>query len=72
MQMSLQLTYYTLHRKFAPTYETASTRAFLKGRTETTRVLSSESRAWCEAMRNKNVTVSWTMAVVANDRVHTG
>ncbi|KAI9592860.1 acyltransferase ChoActase/COT/CPT [Syncephalis fuscata] len=54
MQMALQLTYYTLHHKFAPTYETASTRAYLKGRTETVRTLSTDSRAWCEAMRNKN------------------
>ncbi|RKP28189.1 carnitine acetyltransferase [Syncephalis pseudoplumigaleata] len=52
VQMALQLAYYTMHRKFAPTYESASTRIYLKGRTETVRTLSSESRAWCEAMHN--------------------
>ncbi|KAI8048676.1 acyltransferase ChoActase/COT/CPT [Syncephalis plumigaleata] len=55
VQMALQLAYYRLHNKFAPTYETASTRMYLKGRTETVRSLSADSVAWCEAMRNPNV-----------------
>ncbi|RKP27779.1 acyltransferase ChoActase/COT/CPT, partial [Syncephalis pseudoplumigaleata] len=55
IQMALQLAYYTMHGKFTPIYETASTRAYLKGRTETVRSLSPESRAWCEAMRNPAV-----------------
>jgi carnitine O-acetyltransferase len=57
IQMALQLTYYNLHNKFAPTYETASTRMYLKGRTETVRTLSADSRAWCEAMRDPKLSV---------------
>ena len=34
------------------TYEPAQTRAFLCGRTECIRTVSSESKAWVEAMRN--------------------
>lgn len=63
IQMALQLTYFTIHGKPTPTYETASTRAYLKGRTETVRSLSMESRAWCEAMRNSDVPVGITNAI---------
>ncbi|KAJ1954838.1 hypothetical protein GGI12_005701, partial [Dipsacomyces acuminosporus] len=42
-QLALQLTYYRLHGTFAPVYETASTRQYLHGRTETVRSLTSES-----------------------------
>jgi carnitine O-acetyltransferase len=58
MQMALQLTYYTIHKEVTAVYETASTRAYLKGRTETTRSLSKQSRAWCEAMRNPSVSTA--------------
>ncbi|XP_020625298.1 peroxisomal carnitine O-octanoyltransferase-like isoform X3 [Orbicella faveolata] len=35
VQMAIQLSYYRLHRKPAPTYETAQTRQFYHGRTDT-------------------------------------
>ncbi|KAJ1759028.1 hypothetical protein LPJ58_002491 [Coemansia sp. RSA 1591] len=39
-QVALQLTYYRVHGALAPVYETASTRQFLHGRTETVRSLT--------------------------------
>ncbi|KAJ3045926.1 hypothetical protein HDV00_006192 [Rhizophlyctis rosea] len=44
MQMALQLTFYRIHQFCPPVYETASTRAFLHGRTETCRSLSEDSQ----------------------------
>ncbi|KAJ1826421.1 hypothetical protein LPJ56_002185 [Coemansia sp. RSA 2599] len=52
-QLALQLTYYRLHNAFAPVYETASTRQFLHGRTETVRSLTSESADFMRAMCDK-------------------
>ncbi|KAJ1669190.1 Carnitine O-acetyltransferase mitochondrial, partial [Spiromyces aspiralis] len=49
VQMALQLAYYRLHGQPCATYETASTRAFLHGRTETIRSCSSESLAFTKA-----------------------
>ncbi|KAL1921469.1 uncharacterized protein VTP21DRAFT_11185 [Calcarisporiella thermophila] len=55
VQMALQLAFYSLHGTFTATYETASTRQFLHGRTETLRSLSVESRVFCEAMVNGSI-----------------
>ncbi|CAF0810070.1 unnamed protein product [Didymodactylos carnosus] len=56
-QLCLQLGYYQLHHRAAPTYETASTRRYYKGRTETCRTCTSEVIQWCKAMVDeKNVT----------------
>jgi carnitine O-octanoyltransferase len=52
-QLCLQLAYFKLNgNKPASTYETASTRRFYRGRTETVRTCSPESVAWCHAMTN--------------------
>ncbi|KAJ1552943.1 hypothetical protein HK405_009475 [Cladochytrium tenue] len=48
-QMALQLTYFRLHGARPPVYESASTRRFLGGRTETTRSLSVESATFFES-----------------------
>lgn len=48
MQMAIQLTYYRIHKQVTPVYETASTRMFKHGRTETTRSLSSYSKNFVE------------------------
>lgn len=45
-QAALQLAYFRLHDRFAPTYESVSTRRFRAGRTETGRVLSVELAAF--------------------------
>ncbi|OLY81656.1 Carnitine O-acetyltransferase, mitochondrial, partial [Smittium mucronatum] len=49
-QMAVQLAYYRLFDQFVATYESASTRSFAHGRTETARSISVHSVAWCRAM----------------------
>ncbi|KAG8943132.1 Carnitine O-acetyltransferase mitochondrial [Tulasnella sp. 424] len=65
-QMVIQLAYHRLVASTSPhkngrrrdggTYEAASTRGFLKGRTETVRVVTEESMAWCDSMDDSNTT----------------
>ncbi|XP_077967038.1 peroxisomal carnitine O-octanoyltransferase-like [Styela clava] len=50
VQTCLQLTYMRIHGKPAPTYETATTRGFYNGRTETCRTCTPELVAFCTAM----------------------
>ncbi|XP_071451715.1 peroxisomal carnitine O-octanoyltransferase-like isoform X3 [Hetaerina americana] len=52
IQMVLQLAYYRLHGRPAPTYETATTRNFYNGRTETVRPCTFEAIEWVKAMLN--------------------
>ncbi|KAG6860749.1 hypothetical protein C0995_007867 [Termitomyces sp. Mi166 len=49
-QLTKQLAFHKLHGSMAVTYESAQTRKFQRGRTETIRSLSSEARAFVEAM----------------------
>ncbi|KAI8319139.1 acyltransferase ChoActase/COT/CPT [Martensiomyces pterosporus] len=49
-QLALQLTYYKVHGTFASVYETASTRQYLHGRTETVRSLTSEAADFMRTM----------------------
>lgn len=48
VQMMIQLAYYKLTGKVRPTYESAATRKYLKGRTETGRSVSVESKKFVE------------------------
>ncbi|XP_038078103.1 peroxisomal carnitine O-octanoyltransferase-like isoform X2 [Patiria miniata] len=57
-QLALQLAYYMLHHKPVPTYETATTRQFYHGRTETLRVCTSEAVEWCQAMLDPSKSMS--------------
>jgi hypothetical protein len=50
VQMALQLAWYQQQRCFTATYETALTRLFAHGRTETIRSLTLDSRTWVLAM----------------------
>ncbi|PHH69562.1 hypothetical protein CDD82_7670 [Ophiocordyceps australis] len=50
VQMIIQLAYFKMHGCSRPTYESAATRRFQLGRTETCRSVSDESVAWCTAM----------------------
>ncbi|RKO96857.1 CoA-dependent acyltransferase, partial [Caulochytrium protostelioides] len=50
VQMALQATFFRLHDELTPVYETASTRLFRHGRTETTRSLSNASAAFVRAL----------------------
>ncbi|KAK7050876.1 hypothetical protein VNI00_004988 [Paramarasmius palmivorus] len=52
IQMAFQLAWYRTRGYFTATYETALTRMFNKGRTETIRTLSTDSRAFVLAMDN--------------------
>jgi carnitine O-octanoyltransferase len=61
VQMALQLAYYKLHGKFAPTYETATTRSYYHGRTETVRSCSIEVKEWLEKNYDENINVSCVM-----------
>ncbi|KAJ3038037.1 Carnitine O-acetyltransferase mitochondrial [Rhizophlyctis rosea] len=54
-QMAIQLAYYKLYGKCAATYESAQTKKFAYGRTETCRSVSVESVQWVQAMEDPNV-----------------
>lgn len=56
VQMAMQLSYYKLHGHYAPCYESCSTRKYVVGRTETGRVLSTDSCNWVQAMLNPKTT----------------
>ncbi|KAL8751671.1 MAG: hypothetical protein Q9184_005998 [Pyrenodesmia sp. 2 TL-2023] len=55
VQMIIQLAYHKMYKLNRPTYESASTRRFQQGRTETCRSVSSESVAFCNAMADPNI-----------------
>lgn len=55
VQLALQLAYYRKHGSYAPTYETATTRKFYHGRTETVRSCSVEACQWCVAMGSNTI-----------------
>ncbi|CAK7269240.1 Carnitine O-acetyltransferase mitochondrial [Sporothrix epigloea] len=52
VQMIIQLAYYKMYGKNRPTYESAATRFFQLGRTETCRSVSEASVAFCKAMND--------------------
>ncbi|KAL7750452.1 Carnitine O-acetyltransferase mitochondrial [Sorochytrium milnesiophthora] len=52
VQMALQLAYYKMYGVCRPTYESAQTRKYAYGRTETGRSVSNESVAWVKAMES--------------------
>lgn len=54
VQMVIQLAYFKMYGHPCPTYESAQTRKFRWGRTETIRSASVESKAFCEAMEDVN------------------
>jgi len=58
VQMALQVTYYRMHGEPAPTYESASTRIYSKGRTDTIRSCTVESLELCKAMVDDDVPAS--------------
>ncbi|GAB6033304.1 hypothetical protein CHUAL_013075 [Chamberlinius hualienensis] len=56
LQECIQLSYYRLHNKPAPTYETATTRPFYNGRTETLRSCTTEAINWAKSMLDSTTT----------------
>lgn len=61
IQMAIQLAYYRLTGKHEMTYESASTRLFWGGRTETIRTGSKDSAAFVEAMQNSATDVDTSL-----------
>ena len=55
VQMTIQLAYHKMYGKNRPTYESAATRKFQQGRTETCRTVSDESVVFCDAMADPEV-----------------
>ena len=55
VQMIIQLAYHKMYGVNRPTYESAATRRFQQGRTETCRSVSDESVAFCAAMADPAV-----------------
>jgi len=53
MQLALQLAFYRIHKEVPKTYETAMTRFFKLGRTETIRTVSKHSVKFTNAMENE-------------------
>jgi len=53
--MIIQLAYHKMYGKNRPTYESAATRRFQQGRTETCRTVSDESVAFCNAMADSSI-----------------
>lgn len=56
-QMAIQLAYYKMTGECVATYESAQTKKFAYGRTETCRSVSVESVAWVKAMEDPYVPV---------------
>lgn len=55
VQMVIQLAYHKMYGKNRPTYESAATRRFQLGRTETCRSVSEDSVAFCASMADASV-----------------
>ena len=55
IQMLIQLAYHKMYGTCRPTYESAATRRFQQGRTETCRSVSDESVSFCNAMADPEV-----------------
>ncbi|KAI7816719.1 acyltransferase ChoActase/COT/CPT, partial [Gamsiella multidivaricata] len=62
VQMALQLAYYRKHKELVATYESAATRKYRHGRTETARSCSNESKVFCEAMDNPDASLKVRVA----------
>ncbi|KAJ3346348.1 Carnitine O-acetyltransferase mitochondrial [Entophlyctis luteolus] len=56
-QMAIQLAYYKTYGVCRPTYESAQTKKYAYGRTETGRSVSVESVAWVKAMQDSDLSV---------------
>jgi carnitine O-acetyltransferase len=63
VQMIIQLAYFKMYGKNRPTYESAATRRFQQGRTETCRSVSDESVAFCKAISDSSVADQETVAL---------
>lgn len=69
LQMAYQLAYYRYYGKPCPTYESASTRKFIAGRTETVRSCSVESVQFTQAWEDKNVKVTFILELLLKNAI---
>ena len=58
VQMIIQLAYRRVHGVNRPTYESAQTRKYILGRTETRRVVTEASVRWCQAMLDPSTSLT--------------
>ncbi|KAG8443192.1 hypothetical protein GDO86_011848 [Hymenochirus boettgeri] len=58
MQLALQLAHYKIHGRPGSCYETATTRMFYHGRTETMRPCTVEAINWCRSMLDPHTTLA--------------
>ncbi|EHL02755.1 putative Carnitine O-acetyltransferase, mitochondrial [Glarea lozoyensis 74030] len=63
VQMIIQLAYFKMYGKSRPTYESAATRRFQQGRTETCRSVSDDSVAFCKAMQDSSISPEETVSL---------
>ncbi|XP_071504244.1 peroxisomal carnitine O-octanoyltransferase-like [Diadema antillarum] len=70
IQLAMQLAYYTAFKRAGAAYETATTRQFYRGRTETHRSCTMEAIDWCKAMQDTAVDKTSQLALLkrAHDR----
>jgi carnitine O-acetyltransferase len=61
-QLVIQLAYYKMTGELAATYESAQTRKYKRGRTETIRSATSEALEWCKAMEDPKRSVSVSLS----------
>nr|XP_042899182.1 carnitine O-acetyltransferase isoform X2 [Parasteatoda tepidariorum] len=66
IQMALQLAFYKIHGEIGATYESASTRKFLFGRTDVIRSTSVESVDFCRKMLDKSTSLTSKIAFLRN------
>ncbi|XP_028983744.1 peroxisomal carnitine O-octanoyltransferase-like isoform X1 [Betta splendens] len=59
VQLAMQLAYYRVHKTPGSCYETATTRTFYHGRTETMRPCTQEAVNWCKAMMDPTCEVDF-------------
>jgi carnitine O-acetyltransferase len=64
VQMIIQLAYFKMYGKNRPTYESATTRRFQQGRTETCRSVSDDSVTFCKAMADPSIKPQETVALL--------
>ncbi|KAE8452612.1 hypothetical protein EG329_013871 [Mollisiaceae sp. DMI_Dod_QoI] len=63
VQMIIQLAYFKMYGKNRPTYESATTRRFQQGRTETCRSVSDDSVAFCKAISDHSIDPEEVVAI---------
>ncbi|KAL3125404.1 hypothetical protein niasHT_002132 [Heterodera trifolii] len=66
MQLAFQMAFHSVYREFVPTYESCSTAAFLKGRTECVRSATSATRHAVEAFEKGSLNKSEMRTLLNN------